>query len=740
MNKFILTDGQKSVNLLHSDDPSVWTMLSTAPQTDNDILYARVAAAFRAYNLKANTVGSMPFCLYEENGEEFDNSASWENKVGFLPNPSELFRIDTLSYMVSNAVYNLQTRDVLGYKPKGLYNTIPYTFYPVVHPAGYLEYIERRTGMGIERYAPDGKQILGGTKSQLIYMWRLDHTTEILPSPNTEARAIMNAAGEVFYADAWIKHFYERGGVAPTVIAMKGAVSPDKKQGEEQSWKDWILGLGARFHWNPTRVVNADTLEVKQFGSSVTDLKNMEVYEQAIANIAMGTGMPLSLMLMNSANYATAKEEKATWYENDIIPFGKWLAYEYNKQVFHPLGLYLQFHPETLDPQQEDETERASAVNTFMDFLAKCPTYDVFIGTAETFGYELSDGLIKAAEKYFADKVNKQKEMERQMQQAGVTVETDGEPVEQDEQEDKPVPFQAKDEEDEEEKKPAKSEIKANDNSSIIALRIPDSIRAEIKQRYSFVDEETLRELHITLVYLGDNRTLDKVDIIRAVSELGMYQSPIKGTLQGLARFINGQDVDPLVVTFDSPQMPKLYSMLCGVLENYRVPYHKEHGFIPHMTLAYIPKDSEIPIETIEPIEINFSDVYYVDGNVWYPVELTGYENKTKAAKWTPSIDEVKELSLWRDVMLRRHKKGQGMDYEYKPAHGGLPEWVTQYVTGALLTATDAETVKAAFDVSSLTTQAETEPPAIKSDILVLAESLNRYTDALFTKQTAATT
>ena len=190
----------------------------------------------------------------------------------------------------------------------------------------------------------------------------------------------MNAAGEVYYADAWIKHFYERGGVAPTIIAMKGAVTKSAKEEQQQSWRDWILGLGARFRWNPTRIVNADTLEVKQFGSSVTDLKNMEVYQQAIANIAMGTGMPLSLLLANSANYATAQIEKATWYDNDIIPFCNWLAYGYNEQVFIPLGLYLEFHPETLDPEQEDETQRAAAMSTYMDVIAKCPTYDIFIG------------------------------------------------------------------------------------------------------------------------------------------------------------------------------------------------------------------------------------------------------------------------------------------------------------------------------------------------------------------------
>lgn len=458
-SKYIYTDGTKGLNLLNSDDPSAWTFFSGAPVRDNDIYYARVSAVFRAFQLKANTVGNMPFTLMRGK-REHDNSATWENKVGFMSNPSELFRLDTLSYMATNAVYNTLTSDALGYRPRGLYNHVPYYFNPYLNPATTeLEYIERTVGSHIERYAPDGKQIAGDTPTtRLIYMWRHDHTSEVLPSPATEAAAIGNAAGVIYNADAWIKHFFERGGVVPMIIAMKGMVSNDKKETEAAAWSKWYQGLGPRMgsaFRSIFRVTNAEALDVKPVGSGIGELKDNVTYQQALANIAMGTGMPLSLLMANSANYATAKEEKATWYENDIIPLCNWLAYEYNRAIFEPMGLRLEFHPETLDPQQEDETERATAINTFMDFLAKCPTFDIFIGTAETFGYELSDKLVEAAKKYYADKEKKAEEMERQMQEGSVTVGPDGKPMpmetdeepadeEEPEEEKQPAPFQRK--------------------------------------------------------------------------------------------------------------------------------------------------------------------------------------------------------------------------------------------------------------------------------------------------------
>ena len=452
-SKFFMTDGLKSTGWLESDDPAIWQFFSGAPSKSQQRLYGFVAAVFRAYNLKANTVGNMPFALFKGK-EEFDSSATWENKVGFLPNPSELFRLDTLSYMDSNSIYNVMTSDALGWKPRGLHNVIPSSCVPCVSPAtGQVEYIERTVAPTIrERYDPKGKPIEGAPSSnRLVYMWRLDHTSELLPSLNTEAQAIQHAAEQVLYTDVWIKNYFKAGGIRPLLVAMKGLVDKDSKEDKEKSWWNWLRGLG-QYTFKKAKIFNAETLTVEQFGDGIGDLKENETYNQALSNIATGTGMPLSLLLANSANYATAKEEKATWYENDIIPLCNWIAYEYNRQVFEPMKMRLEFKPETLDPQQEDETQRAQAFSTYMDAMTKCPTYELFEGWCETMGLEVSEKLLAAAKKFYSDKEQKEKELQTQMQQNGVVVGPDGKPIPVKPGEEKPTDK----EEDDEEKKPAK--------------------------------------------------------------------------------------------------------------------------------------------------------------------------------------------------------------------------------------------------------------------------------------------
>jgi len=545
-NKLIATDGAsvKSINPWDTESyPEAWRIFSGQPQTPEQEVISRVAAAFRAFNLKANTVASVPFTLFTKNGDEFDNSNEWGNKVKFLPNPQELLRLDTLSLMSSNTFYNLVTSDVLGFRPKGLYNAIYSSFNPYANTAtAQLEYVERKIGTSIERYNPEGVQIgLNASKTRLIRAWRLDETTEVLPSRNTEAKAIMSSAGIIANQDTWVEYFYRRGGIKATLIGMKGLINTDTKEEAEKGWSNWLKGIG-KYFGRPARIYNTEAIDVKPIGAGVDDMKDNKIYEQAIANIAMGTGMPLSLLLANSANYATAQEEKATWYESDIIPLCRWIAFEYNRQLWEPLGYYMQFQPQTLDPNQQDETEKASAVNQYMDLIAKVPTYDLFVGLTDTMGIEVSDTLLKAVEKYYS---NKQSKME--------------------------------------------------------------------------------------------------------TGELGPDGQPI--------------EVQPVVADKESEDKPK---------------------------------------------------------------EVT--------AKWIPTLDQLEELRVYREVALRRLKKGDSLDFEYLPHKGGLPADVFSTIKADLPTCTTPEMVKSVFEKA----QGVTEMlffPQVKSDAEKLAESINRLADSMTHKE-----
>jgi hypothetical protein len=97
-------------------------------------------------------------------------------------------------------------------------------------------------------------------------------------------------------------------------------------------------------------------------------------------------------------------------------------------------------------------------------------------------------------------------------------------------------------------------------------------------------------------------------------------------------------------------------------------------------------------------------------------------EPEEMPAKWIPSLDELEEMRVWREVALRRNRKGEGMDFEYLPHYGGLRADVTEKIKAALLVATDADAIKAAFEIRS-------EAPAKDDSIKALADAINRLAE-----------
>lgn len=264
---------------------------------------------------------------------------------------------------------------------------------------------------------------------------------------------------------------------------------------------------------------------------------------------------------------------------------------------------------------------------------------------------------------------------------------------------------------------PAEKAIKAYENSSMIALRIPDVIRQELERQYPFIQADILQELHITLVYLGDSRTLDKANIFGALNEFVLQQAPIKGKLQGLARFVSGHELDPVVITFDSPQMPKVYSLLTSILESRHIPYHRDHGFIPHITLAYIPANKRLPIHTVEPLEMNFNDVCYVDGGEWIPFPLAGYANK-KAEDNDSTRLALEELRKFERKALK--KVGKSVEFQ----SDAIPADIMDYLTDRLPKCSSETAVKALFDSARSQIREEKQQSQQPSDAAMVLEGI----------------
>ena len=375
-NRYIMTDGVKSIDLPQFPNEA-WQFYGEDEETEKPDLYKSVAAVFRAFNLTANATSRIPFALVKGK-EDFDVSDNWENKVLFMPKPKELIRLWRLSLSATNSAYGfMENRRLIG---KNLRYIVPSSITPKVDPQDGLVGFKRTIGTGSKDYPL-------GNSNPIFWMWRMDHTTELLPSKATEFQAMCAAAGILYYADNHIQAFFKRGGIKPTMLVLKGMTTPEKIKDIESIWTKVISG-GYKYLAKIFQGVAADGgLDAQNMGEGVESLKDEKINRSKIEAISMALGIPLSMLLSNSNNYATAQVELKSWYDNGLAPWCDFIADEMTDKLFKPLGLRFEFRPEMTDPGQEDEVARASAYSTYVSAGIK-PSV-----AAKVIGMELPEGI-----------------------------------------------------------------------------------------------------------------------------------------------------------------------------------------------------------------------------------------------------------------------------------------------------------------------------------------------------------
>jgi 2'-5' RNA ligase len=125
-------------------------------------------------------------------------------------------------------------------------------------------------------------------------------------------------------------------------------------------------------------------------------------------------------------------------------------------------------------------------------------------------------------------------------------------------------------------------------------------------------------------------RVLDRLKGL--VSDFGRRYAPLKGVVSGVGRF-TGDDVDPVYLSFDCPELNGFREALVAHLEDAGVPVKKDHGFTPHITLAYVEPGAELPVQRSEKVELRFDklDVWMGGEHFSYPLVGSLADNRTES-------------------------------------------------------------------------------------------------------------
>jgi len=134
-------------------------------------------------------------------------------------------------------------------------------------------------------------------------------------------------------------------------------------------------------------------------------------------------------------------------------------------------------------------------------------------------------------------------------------------------------------------------------------------------------------QLHMTLFSLGDD--LDPItfaEALLAIRDAAACLPPLIGTISGIGRFSAaavGSDQDVIYASFDSPDLEDFAERIEDCLEAAGIECEDDHGFQPHITLAYVAPDAPYP-DLPDPLPIRFDALHLWAGMQHIPVYLTG--------------------------------------------------------------------------------------------------------------------
>lgn len=392
----ILFDGQKAV-AIDSLPASAWTWFTphlTEEGENAKTIYQKVPWLNRGVELRADAIGSLPFSLMKGDAE-FDTSAKWENKVGFLPNPQRLFHLVETSLTITGQAYlhKLRNRVVV----LDLQYWVPTTIAPVITKEAGLVVFGRNVG--------------GGTISipieDMIYFWPPDSYVEVGPAQTSPAMAALNAAGVLYNVDEFASGYFKRGMIKATLLTLGSTTAEPERKKLKAWWKRVFSGIGNAWQ---TEVVNADVTPVT-LGEGIKELSDVELTGEKREDISTALGVPQAKLFSNAANYATAGVDDLAFYKETIVPRAEFIASVLNEQLFEPMGYHLKFKPETLDVFQVDEQQRSTA---FLNYTNAGLPLEV---AGPMLGLELPEGV--GWEQLAAEKEERRQVMQDNLQGSG---------------------------------------------------------------------------------------------------------------------------------------------------------------------------------------------------------------------------------------------------------------------------------------------------------------------------------
>jgi HK97 family phage portal protein len=315
------------------------TLTSDGVPDDNASLYKKVPYLFRLVQIRCDTLAGVPIKIY--NGEE---EAEW-------PYPSaieDLIWKWEAGALLSGAAYGEIVGNESRYVKDVVYRN-PFDM-QVEYRNGIIKIKQNSSGAMWENNIYTGEY-------EMVYFAEYDPSQDLLPGISPGKAGNMDA--KLLYALSKFPESYFEGGAMP--VTLLGIDSTDK--GEIDRVAKWFKNSATAIR-NAFRVlgIRAGSITPTTLTPPLKDLAMPELNAEAKHNLSVAFGVPKTLLDSEAANYATAVEDRKSFYQETIMPRARKYESILNTQLLEREGLRIEFAFSELELFQDDESMRADLV------------------------------------------------------------------------------------------------------------------------------------------------------------------------------------------------------------------------------------------------------------------------------------------------------------------------------------------------------------------------------------------
>lgn len=316
----------------------------------NAQLYGQVPYLFRLVQIRCDTLASIPIKLYGINDEEDLDEKAW-------PYPSRLTELIwkwEASMLLAGAAYGEIVKNKGGYQKNVVYRN-PYGMnvryidddisqYP------YIEIKQNQTGAIWKNNFYTGEY-------EMVYFAEFDPTQDLLPGVSPGKAGNIDA--KLLFALSKFPETYFEGGAMP--VTLLGIDSTDKSEIDRVA--NWFKKSATAIK-NAFRVlgIRAGSITPTTLTPPLKDLAMPELNAEAKHNLSVAFGVPKTMLDSEAANYATAQEDRLSFYEDTIKPRARMYESVLNEQLLTKEDLRIEFKFNELELFQDDENIRADLV------------------------------------------------------------------------------------------------------------------------------------------------------------------------------------------------------------------------------------------------------------------------------------------------------------------------------------------------------------------------------------------